>query len=48
VLTGFEKSGWALSYLRVSWRNEILPILRVAEKETDPTERAAFMRLVAA
>lgn len=43
-ISGFEKSGWAISYAIVQWRRQLRPVLKKAEEATDPAERAALMR----
>lgn len=42
-ISSFEKSGWAIAHVIVSWRRQVSPLLRKAEKTDDPEQRIALM-----
>lgn len=43
-ITPFDKSGWALAHVIVTYRDQVRPLLGKAEKTTDGLTRAALMR----
>lgn len=43
-ISPFDKSGWALAHVIVTYSDQVRPLLGRAEKTTDGPTRAALMR----